>query len=97
MKQRVTIEIAGTVLHLLTDEPEEYVQQLAHLLDARMLQLSDGGRYSKLETMMLIAMDLLDGHVKDTARRKELEEQLAQIQEETACTPQADGENENEV
>ncbi len=81
MKQKITVEIAGCTLNLVTDEPEEYVSQLAKILDTRINQVSIQTRCSRMETLMLIALGYLDDHVKDTAKRKELEEQIAALTE----------------
>jgi cell division protein ZapA (FtsZ GTPase activity inhibitor) len=90
MKQRISVEIAGTTLNLVTDEPEEYVKRLAEILDERITRLSIESRYSRMETLLLIAMDYLDDHIKDTAKRKALEQQLAALTEMTSATEPGD-------
>ena len=79
MKEKMTLQIAGYTLNLSTDQSAEYVKQLAQLLSQRIEAASGGGRYGKLDAALLVALDLLDEQVKGTARRRELEQQLGDI------------------
>ena len=79
MKEKMTLQIAGYTLNLSSDQSAEYVKQLAQLLSQRIEAASGGGRYGRLDAALLVALDLLDEQVKGTARRRELEQQLGDI------------------
>lgn len=79
MKQRVVVEIVGCSLRLLTDEPEAYVKQLAEVLDTRVAGLMASSGVCKTDALLLTALDLLDGQVKETAKRRSLESQITEL------------------
>lgn len=61
MKQTVSIEIAGQVLSIRSDEGPEYVQELAEYVDAHLRELGGGRRpYSRERVALLVAMKIAD-------------------------------------
>jgi cell division protein ZapA len=68
MKQSVTVEIAGQVLSIRSDEGPEYVQELADYVDAHLRQIGgqiggEGGMrrtYSLQRVALLVAMQIAD-------------------------------------
>ena len=61
MKQTVSIEIAGQVLSIRSDEGPEYVQELAEYVDAHLRELGGGRRTFSLQRVaLLVAMQIAD-------------------------------------
>ncbi|HVI02338.1 MAG TPA: cell division protein ZapA [Enhygromyxa sp.] len=61
MKQTVSIEIAGQVLSIRSDEGPEYVQELADYVDAHLRELGGGRRTFSLQRVaLLVAMQIAD-------------------------------------
>jgi cell division protein ZapA len=61
VKQTVSIEIAGQVLSIRSDEGPEYVQELAEYVDAQVRELGGGRRsYSLQRVALLVAMQIAD-------------------------------------
>jgi cell division protein ZapA len=61
LKQTVSIEIAGQVLSIRSDEGPEYVQELAEYVDAHLRELGGGRRsYSLQRVALLVAMQIAD-------------------------------------
>lgn len=64
-KQRYTVEISGMELNLLSDESEEYVLELAKIIDQRINSMvMSSKRCSKTEAALVCALDSLDEKVK---------------------------------
>lgn len=61
MKQSVSVEIAGQVLSIRSDEGPEYVQELADYVDAHLREIGGGRRsYSLQRVALLVAMQIAD-------------------------------------
>lgn len=80
-KKRVPVEIAGTSLTIVTDEPEEFVKLLASQLDRRITSLTKNSfRISQLDAALLCALDAMGDKFKYEKRIRTLEAQ-AQVYE----------------
>ena len=64
-KRKVSLNIAGNKISLVTDESPEYVEKLAALVSQRVntLSLSSSG-ISKMDAALVYALDLLDENFK---------------------------------
>jgi cell division protein ZapA len=61
MKQSVSVEIAGQVLSIRSDEGPEYVQELADYVDAHLREIGGTRRtYSVQRVALLVAMQIAD-------------------------------------
>jgi cell division protein ZapA len=61
VKQTVSVEIAGQVLSIRSDEGPEYVQELADYVDAHLRELGGGRRSFSLQRVaLLVAMQIAD-------------------------------------
>lgn len=61
MKQTVSVEIAGQVLSIRSDEGPQYVQELADYVDAHLRELGGGRRSFSLQRVaLLVAMQIAD-------------------------------------
>jgi cell division protein ZapA len=61
VKQSVSVEIAGQVLSIRSDEGPEYVQELADYVDAHLREIGGGRRsYSLQRVALLVAMQIAD-------------------------------------
>ncbi len=76
MKQRIEVSIGGRDIALWTNEREGYVKQLAMLLDERVSALPG----VRVETLLLLALELLDERVKEAAKVGRLEEEIETLQ-----------------
>lgn len=73
MKERYEVSIAGTEMVLISEESEEYVKNLAQILDRRVMDMVIvKNRCTKIEALTLCAMDYLDATVKLKAELEEL-------------------------
>jgi len=80
-KKRVPLDIAGTPLTIVTDEPEEFVRLLASQLDRRISSLTKNSfRISQLDASLLCALDAMGDKFKAEKRIRTLEAQ-AQVYE----------------
>ena len=80
-KKRIPVEIAGTPLTIVTDEPEEFVKLLASQLDRRITSLTKNSfRISQLDAALLCALDAMGDKFKYEKRIRTLEAQ-AQVYE----------------
>jgi cell division protein ZapA len=72
MKQSVSVEIAGQVLSIRSDEGPEYVHELADYVDAHLREIGGTRRtYSLQRVALLVAMQIADElfREKDLRRR----------------------------
>ena len=80
-KKRVPLDIAGTPITIVTDEPEEFVKLLAAQLDRRISALTKNSfRISQLDAALLCALDAMGDKFKSEKRIRTLEAQ-AQVYE----------------
>lgn len=75
-KKRVSVEIAGNSLSLVTDEPEEFVRMIANMLDSRMSSLTKNSfRISTTDAALLCAIEALGDKLKAERKVRSLEAQ----------------------
>ena len=92
MKRSVQVEIAGQSLSIVSDEGEQYVQQLADYVDEKVREVS-GGRttYNPQRVALLAAIQLAD----ELLREKDLHRRFrAQVEAKLAALEQALAEHE---
>lgn len=76
-KKRVTVEIGGNSLSLVTDEPEEFVKMIGKMLDNRMSALTKNNfRISTIDASLLCAVEAIGDKLKAERRIRSLEAQL---------------------
>lgn len=77
MKQKYVVDIAGTLMTVVTEEDEEYVKGLSGILDRRVNDMViNKNKCSKMEAITLCALDYLDATIKLKAEVEDLKEQL---------------------
>jgi len=77
MKEKYTLDIAGSMMTLYSEDPEEYVQEIAAILGKRINSLvMNNKRCSKTEAALLCALDYLDCKIKADLTIRNLERQL---------------------
>ena len=77
MKEKITVAFAGNEISVVSEENEEYIQELAKVLDKRISEMvMVKNRCTKTEALMLCALDYLDSTVKLQAQVRELQEKL---------------------
>lgn len=64
-KRKVSLNIAGSKITLVTDEAPEYVEKLGALVSQRVNTLAlSGSGISKMDAALVYALDLLDENFK---------------------------------
>ena len=81
-KKRISLHIAGRMLTIVTDEPEEFVRSIESELDNRITALCKNnfrmmGKDSKVDAVLLCAIDSMSEEMKKSAEADELRERLA--------------------
>ncbi len=77
-KKRVSVDICGNSLTLITDESEDFVSLVAETLDEKMRSLTKNNfRISALDAALLCAIDATGDRLKSEKRIRNLEAQLA--------------------
>ncbi len=72
IKRKVTLNIAGSTIYLITDENPEYVQKLAAVVSKKVNTLAlSGSGISKTDAAFVYALDLLDENLKLKAALEE--------------------------
>jgi len=85
MKQRYTVDVAGTVLNLLSEESEEYVMGLAKIVSRKINDLvMSSKRCTKLEAAILACLDYLDDKMKTAVKVDDLQSQIMSYAQENA-------------
>ncbi len=65
IKRKVSLNIAGNNISLITDEAPEYVEKLGALVSQRVNTLAlSGNGISKMDAALVYALDLLDENFK---------------------------------
>ncbi len=65
IKRKVSLNIAGNKISLVTDESPEYVEKLGALVSQRVNTLAlSGSGISKMDAALVYALDLLDENLK---------------------------------
>ena len=82
-KKRITVEIAGDSMTIVTDESDDFVRDVAMRLDKRMSDLTRNNfRISRYDAALLCAMDALGEKLKGEKRVRTVESQLSVAQVE---------------
>ncbi len=77
-KKRYDVEIAGIQLSILSDESEDFVEDLVKKLDTQITELTvHNKRCAKIDAAILIALDALGEKTKLEKKLKNLEAQVA--------------------
>jgi len=77
-KKKVTVEIIGDTLTLITDESDDFVKDVAVRLNRRMTELTRNNfRISKYDAALLCALDAMGEKVKTEKRIRTVESQLS--------------------
>lgn len=83
VKKKITVEIVGDSLTLITDESDDFVREVAMRLNKRMLDLTRNNfRTSKYDAAVLCALDAMSEKVKAEKRVRTVESQLSVAQQE---------------
>ncbi len=79
-KKKMTLEVLGTTIHLVTDRSEEYVRSLADSVEERAKKLMLTGKgCSKEVALLLCAMNDLDGKLTAEAELTACKNELTMI------------------
>lgn len=77
-KKKITVDIAGTPITLITDEPEDFVRLVTDTVNDRMSEITKNSfRVSNLDAAILLAVDYLGDKLKAERRIRTLEAQLS--------------------
>ena len=80
MKERYEVSIAGTEMVLISEESEDYVKNLAQILDRRVMDMVIvKNRCTKIEALTLCAMDYLDMALKLKAELEAVKDELEEV------------------
>jgi len=71
-KRKISLDIAGSRIAVVTDENEAYVRKLAEFITQRVNTISVGGA-TKTEAALLLALDLLDENFKLKMKLSEMQ------------------------
>ncbi len=83
-KNRYTVEIAGSVLNIVTEESEEYVLGLAKLIENRLTSILSAKKCTRQDAMLLCCMEFLDDKCKTKLALDEAMEQISEKNETDA-------------
>lgn len=82
--KRVEVKINNVEYMLVTNEPEEYVQRVALLVNKRMAQIQEGNKHlSTAMTAVLTAINIADDLLKSEEVQDKLRNELAHYTEES--------------
>jgi cell division protein ZapA (FtsZ GTPase activity inhibitor) len=77
-KRKITVDIAGNPLTIVTDEPDEFVQLLTDTISSRISEMTKSSfRASSLDAALLLAMDYLGDKLKAESKVRSLESRLS--------------------
>ena len=83
VKKKITVEIVGDSLTLLTDESDDFVREVAMRLNKRMTDLTRNNfRITKYDAAVLCALDAMGEKIKADKRVRTVESQLSVAQQE---------------
>ncbi len=81
MKEKYTVSIAGAKLTIISEESEEYVLELAKIIDRRITEtVIANKRCTKIDALTLCALDYLDSKVKLTEENEILKKKIAELE-----------------
>ena len=73
-KKKISLDIAGSRIAIITDEDETYVRKLASFLSQKVNTLSlSGSGITKTDAALLYALDLLDENFKLKMKLSEMQ------------------------
>ena len=85
MQNRVAVTIADQKYTLLAGESQEYMDQVAALVDGQLRDtMRSGGRLSLMEATTLTALNLADSYLKEQESANNLRRQIKETLEESA-------------
>lgn len=77
-KKKITVDIAGSRITLVTDEPEDFVLAVTNTVDERIRDLTQSSfRVTPLDAALLLSVDYLSDKLKAEQRIRSLETQLS--------------------
>ncbi len=77
-KKKITVDIAGSRITLVTDEPEDFVLAVTKAIDSRIRELSQSSfRVTPLDAALLLSVDYLSDKLKAEQKIRSLETQLS--------------------
>ena len=76
--------IAGEEYRIVSDESSEYMQELAHEVDAKMTTILRGSRVSTTQAAILVALQYADDALKNSGSADSLRSQLKAYLEDAA-------------
>ena len=81
-KKRISLHIAGRMLTIVTDEPEDFVRAIEKELDQRIAALCRSnprmaGRESKIDAVILCAVDSMSREMRDAGEADALRDRIA--------------------
>lgn len=83
MRNRVTIHIAGESYTMLAEESESYMQQVARLVDEKILEARMTPGVSSMQSAVLAAINLADAYYKAAEAADNLRAQMKNYLEES--------------
>ena len=76
--------IAGEEYRIVSDEGSDYMQELAHELDAKMTSILRGSKISTTQAAILVALQYADEAIKNSGNADSLRSQLKSYLEDSA-------------
>ncbi len=77
-KRKITVDIAGNPLTIVTDEPDEFVKLLTDTIGTRISEMTKSSfRASSLDAALLLALDYLGDKLKAESKVRSLESRLS--------------------
>jgi cell division protein ZapA (FtsZ GTPase activity inhibitor) len=76
--------IAGEEYRIVSDESSDYMQELAHELDAKMTSILRGSKISTTQAAILVALQYADEAIKNSGNADSLRSQLKSYLEDSA-------------
>lgn len=96
--KRVEVKINNVEYMLVTNEPEEYVQRVALLVNKRMAQIQEENKHlSTAMTAVLTAINIADDLLKSEEGQDKLRNELARYTEESGAAMEELAEKKQEV
>lgn len=84
MQNRVTVTVGGQNYTLLAVEGEEYVRQVAALVNDKLNETAANGKLAQVDCAILAAMNLADEKLKEKEAAENLRRQIKELLEESA-------------
>ena len=84
MRNRVTLHIAGERYVMLSDETENYMQEIAALVDSKISESKKIPGVSSMQAAVLAACEIADGYYKSVQAADNLRAQMKNYLEEAS-------------